>query len=99
MLYRKSSNGVFLSCLSQQEAEETLMEVHVGLYGVHQAGPKLYDQIKRLGYYWPTMVTDAMQFAKRCQQCRVHGDYVHMPPEWCILQQYPGLSKPRVLTS
>ena len=28
------------------------------------------------------MVADAIQFAKRCQQCQVHGDYVHMPPEW-----------------
>ncbi|XXG47534.1 hypothetical protein AAC387_Pa02g2168 [Persea americana] len=82
MLYRKSFNGVLLRCLSQQVAEETLKEVHVGLCGAHQAGPKLYDQIKRLGYYWPTMVADAMQFAKHCQQCQVHGDYVHMPPEW-----------------
>ncbi|XXG41995.1 hypothetical protein AAC387_Pa01g2354 [Persea americana] len=82
MLYRKSFNGVLLRCLSQQEAEESLKEVHAGLCGAHQAGPKLYDQIKRLGYYWPTMVADAIQFAKHCQQCQVHGDYVHMPPEW-----------------
>ena len=43
MLYRKSFNGVLLRCLSQQEAEETLKEVHAGLCGAHQAGPKLYD--------------------------------------------------------
>ncbi|KAJ8644665.1 hypothetical protein MRB53_006413 [Persea americana] len=82
MLYRKSFNGVLLHCLSQQEAEETLKEVHAGLCGAHQSGRKLYDQIKRLGYYWLTMVADAVQFAKRCQQCQVHGDYVHMPLEW-----------------
>ena len=51
MLYRKSSNGVLLRYLSQQETEETLKEVHAGLYGAHQAGPKLYDQIKMLGCY------------------------------------------------
>ncbi|XXG62733.1 hypothetical protein AAC387_Pa05g1046 [Persea americana] len=67
MLYRKSFNGVLLRCLSQQEEEETLKEVYASLCGAHHAGPKLYDQIKRLGYYWPTMVADAMQFAKRCQ--------------------------------
>ncbi|XXG73076.1 hypothetical protein AAC387_Pa07g2054 [Persea americana] len=43
MLYRKSFNRVLLRCLSQQEAEETLKEVHTGLCGAHQAGPKLYD--------------------------------------------------------
>ena len=35
ILYRKSFNGVFLRCLSQQEAEETLKEVHAGLCGAH----------------------------------------------------------------
>ncbi|KAJ8635698.1 hypothetical protein MRB53_009965 [Persea americana] len=53
MLYRKSFNGVLLRCLSQQEAEETLKEVHAGLCGAHQAGPKLYDHIKRLAISWP----------------------------------------------
>ncbi|KAJ8621804.1 hypothetical protein MRB53_030333 [Persea americana] len=53
MLYRKSFNGVLLRCLSQQEAEETLRKVHAGLCGAHQAGPKLYDQIKRLAISWP----------------------------------------------
>ena len=43
MLYRKSLNGVLLRCLSQQEAEETLKEVHAGLCGAHEAGLKLYD--------------------------------------------------------
>ncbi|KAJ8649212.1 hypothetical protein MRB53_002235 [Persea americana] len=67
MLYRKTFNRVPLRCLSQQEAKKTLKEVHAGLYGAHQAGPKLYyDQIKRLDYYWSTMVVDAMQFAKHC---------------------------------
>ena len=46
MLYRKSFNEILLRCLSQQEAEETLKEAHTGLCGAHQAGPKLYDQIK-----------------------------------------------------
>jgi len=34
----------------------------VGVCGAHQAGPKLANQIKRLGYYWPTMVQDAIKF-------------------------------------
>ncbi|XXG42081.1 hypothetical protein AAC387_Pa01g2429 [Persea americana] len=36
MLYRKSFNGVLLCCLSQQEADETLKEVHTGLCRAHQ---------------------------------------------------------------
>jgi len=33
-----------------------LNEVHAGICVGHQAGLKLTDQIKRLGYYWPIMV-------------------------------------------
>ena len=38
-------------------------------------------QIKRLGYYWPTMVQDAIKFAKACQVCQIHGDFIHQPPQ------------------
>ena len=41
-------------------SKEILKEVHAGLCGAHQAGPKLYNQIKMLGYYWRAMVADAM---------------------------------------
>ena len=58
-----------------------LNEVHAGIYGAHQAGPKLANQIKRLGYYWPTMVQDEMKFAKACQACQIHGDFIHQPPQ------------------
>ena len=33
-----------------------LNEVHARVCGAHQASLKLVDQIKRLGYYWPTIV-------------------------------------------
>ena len=63
-LYRKAFKGVLLRCLLREEATFVLNEVHAGVCGAHQAGPKLANQIKRLGYYWPTMVQDAMKFAK-----------------------------------
>ncbi|XP_020705356.1 uncharacterized protein LOC110116201, partial [Dendrobium catenatum] len=33
-------------------------KVHEGLCGAHQSGPKMKVRIKRLGYYWPTMIRD-----------------------------------------
>jgi len=79
-LYRKTFEGVSLRCLSREEATYVLNEVHAGVCGAHQVGPKLANQIKRLGYYWPTMVQDAMKFAKACQACQIHGDFIHQPP-------------------
>ncbi|KAM1771926.1 hypothetical protein ACFX11_046684 [Malus domestica] len=30
-------------------------KAHSGVYGAHQSGPKLHFQLKRMGYYWPSM--------------------------------------------
>ncbi|XP_019258536.1 PREDICTED: uncharacterized protein LOC109236776 [Nicotiana attenuata] len=45
-----------------------------------ESGPKLHFRIKRMGYYWATMVKDCMDHAKRCQAC-FHANYIHQPPE------------------
>nr|XP_009761536.1 PREDICTED: uncharacterized protein LOC104213700 [Nicotiana sylvestris] len=45
-------------------------EAHFGSCGAYQSGPKLHFRIKRMGYYWPTMVEDCMEHAKRCQSSK-----------------------------
>ena len=52
-------------------------EAHLGVYSAYQSGPKLYHQIKRIGYYWPTMVKDCMDNAKTCEACQLHANYIH----------------------
>ncbi|KAK4397400.1 hypothetical protein Sango_1576600 [Sesamum angolense] len=56
-------------------------EAHSGFCGAHQSGPKLHFRIKRMGYYWPTMVKDCMDYARRCQACQFHANLIHQPPE------------------
>ncbi|XP_020271744.1 uncharacterized protein LOC109846919 [Asparagus officinalis] len=63
-LYRKSYDGLLLRYLSNKEAKEALKEAHGGICGAHQPGPKLWDRLRRLGYYWPSMVQDAVAYAK-----------------------------------
>jgi len=57
-----------------------LKEAHDGICGAHQPGPKLGDQFRRLGYYWPKMIPDAIAYAKRCHTCQIHGDFIHQVP-------------------
>ncbi|XP_012855546.1 PREDICTED: uncharacterized protein LOC105974934 [Erythranthe guttata] len=59
-LYRRSFDGVFLRCLGDDEAVQAIEEAHSGICGAHQSGPKLHFRIKRMGYYWPSMVKDCM---------------------------------------
>ena len=48
--------------------------------GVHQFGPKLCDHIKKKGYYWPVIVYDYIDFAKRCDACLFDANFIHQPP-------------------
>ncbi|KAG9453325.1 hypothetical protein H6P81_006229 [Aristolochia fimbriata] len=77
---RESYEGLLLRCLSKQEGLQVLKEVHSGICGAHQAGPKLHLQVKGLSYYWPTMLRDAIEMARTCKPCQFHADYIHQPP-------------------
>jgi len=76
-LYRRSYDGSLLRCLSNSEAQEVLKEAQDGICGAHQPGLKLKDRLHRLGYYWPTMVADAIRYAQRCKACQIHADFIH----------------------
>ncbi|KAG9447255.1 hypothetical protein H6P81_013383 [Aristolochia fimbriata] len=81
ILYWRSYEGLLLRCLSKEEGLQVLKETHSGICGAHQAGPKLHLQTKRLGYYWPSMLRDAIEVARTCKQCQLHADYIHQAPE------------------
>ncbi|CAM8896658.1 unnamed protein product [Rhodiola kirilowii] len=80
-LYRRSFLGQWLRCLNEEEAVEVMQEAHAGICGAHQSGLKLYDRVKRMGYYWPTVVQDCVDFAKKCNACQFNANFIHQPPE------------------
>uniref|UniRef100_A0A2N9F042 Integrase catalytic domain-containing protein n=1 Tax=Fagus sylvatica TaxID=28930 RepID=A0A2N9F042_FAGSY len=49
------------------ETNQAMEEAHLGVCGAHQSSPIPYLRIKRMGYYWPTIVKDSMDYAKRCE--------------------------------
>jgi len=56
-------------------------EAPAGMCGAHQSGPKFYVRIKRMGYYWPTMVRDYIDYTKRCDASQFYANFIHQPPE------------------
>jgi len=50
--------------------------------GAYQLGSKLGDRLRRLGYYWPKMIPDAVTYAKWCHACQVHGGFIHQAPAY-----------------
>ncbi|KAL0320261.1 UNVERIFIED_CONTAM: hypothetical protein Sradi_5287600 [Sesamum radiatum] len=80
-LYRQSFESIYQRCLSGEEVLESMTEAHSGVCGAHESGPKLHFIIKRMDYYWPTMVKDCLEYAKKCQSCQLHANFIHEPPE------------------
>ncbi|XP_022861476.1 uncharacterized protein LOC111381861 [Olea europaea var. sylvestris] len=63
------------------EATQVVEEAHSGICGAHQFGPKLHFGIKRMWYYWPTMVQNSMDYVRKYEACQVHANFIHQPPE------------------
>ncbi|XP_057803526.1 uncharacterized protein LOC131018841 [Salvia miltiorrhiza] len=63
-LYIRSFDRVFLRCLSNEKAAKAMEEAHSGICGAHQSGSNLHFRIKRMGYYWPTIVKDCLDTCK-----------------------------------
>ncbi|XP_049397385.1 uncharacterized protein LOC125861563 [Solanum stenotomum] len=81
ILFRRSYKGLFLWCLDKEKAQQIMDEAHSSTCGAHQSGPKLHFRIKRMGYYWPTMVMNCLGHAKKCQACQFHANYIHQSQE------------------
>ncbi|OAO89058.1 hypothetical protein AXX17_ATUG05000 [Arabidopsis thaliana] len=51
-------------------------------------------KIKRMGYYWPTLITYCVKYAQRCKRCQLHAPPIHQPSELfsLISAPYPFMS-------
>jgi hypothetical protein len=66
-LYKQSTSGVFMKCISQVDGIEILREIHEGECGHHAAARSLVAKAFRHGFYWPTAKIDADQIVELCQ--------------------------------
>ncbi|KAL0313504.1 UNVERIFIED_CONTAM: hypothetical protein Sradi_5749700 [Sesamum radiatum] len=78
-LYKRTVDGPLLKCLSDEKALYVLREVHEGSCGNHSGGRSLAQKITRQGYFWPTLVKDATEFARKCESCQKFASLIHAP--------------------
>jgi hypothetical protein len=57
-LYRRTTDGLLLKCLGPDQARLAMAEVHEGICGTHQSTPKMKWLLRRVCFYWPTMIAD-----------------------------------------
>jgi hypothetical protein len=69
-LMRKNAREELLQkCITQEEGEKLLLEIHAGSCGNHAASRNLVGKAFRAGFYWPSAIADAEALVRRCEGC------------------------------
>jgi len=79
-LYKRGFTASLLKCLSGEEAEYVMNEVHNGICGMHTGRRMMKARILRAGYYWLTMEQDCETMIRKCEGCQAHGNDVKRAP-------------------
>uniref|UniRef100_A0A2N9HJT9 Uncharacterized protein n=1 Tax=Fagus sylvatica TaxID=28930 RepID=A0A2N9HJT9_FAGSY len=81
ILYKMGFSRPHLRCLSPEEANYVIREVHEGICGNHSGARSLAHKLTRAGYYWPSLLHDATQYVKTCDKCQRFTNIPRVPPE------------------
>ena len=78
-LYRRSLSHPWSKCVSPEEGDYVLREIHEGICGAHEAQDTLVRKALLQGYYWPSMMKDALQLVQKCSKCQLFARVTHHP--------------------
>ncbi|XP_017428620.2 uncharacterized protein LOC108336662 [Vigna angularis] len=79
-LYKRGFSSPLLKCISVEEAEYVMRELHEGVCGMHTGQRALRAKVIRAGYFWPTVERDCKEFVQKCLKCQEHGKNLNLPP-------------------
>ena len=88
-LYKRSLGGPYLKCLTPEQGQYVLAELHEGICRNHPRGRILAHRAHTQGYYWPTMKSDATDYIKKCDPCQRMSPILKSP-----VQDFLSISSP-----
>jgi ribonuclease HI len=81
ILYKMGFSRPHLRCLSPEEANYVIREVHEGICRNHSRARALAHKLTRASYYWPSLLHDTTQYVKTCDKCQRFANIPRAPPE------------------
>ena len=81
VLYKRGFSRPYLRCLSHEEANYIMREVHKGICGNHSGARSLVHKLIRAGYSFPTMLKDAQVYVKACDMSQRFSNFIRQPSE------------------
>ena len=80
-LFHRSVSGAFQRCVSPEEGQEILREIHEGDCGHHAGSKSLVAKAFRHGFYWLMAHADAEDLVSRCDGCQKFARRAHVPAQ------------------
>jgi len=65
-LYKHKYGKPLLKCITKEQAQYVIKEIHEGICGYHSGSQTMTTRILRTDYFWPTMEVDCHAFVKKC---------------------------------
>ncbi|XP_020417963.1 uncharacterized protein LOC109948679 [Prunus persica] len=81
VLYKRGYTTPYLKCLTAEQGDYVLREIHNGVCGDHSGSQSLAHKAFRQGYFWPTTHQDASSLVRKCDKCQRFGNIQHIPAE------------------
>src|SRR5438128_11655483 len=76
--YTEKALGILSRCISREEGLHLLREIHEGECSAHSSYRTLVGKAFRMGYYWPSVSSDAREHIAKCQTCQFHARQQHL---------------------
>jgi hypothetical protein len=74
ILYRRTIDGLLLKYLGSDQSKIAMGEVHEGICGIHQSAHKMKWLLRRIRFYWPTILNDCFRYYRGCESWQKFGD-------------------------
>jgi hypothetical protein len=78
-LYKKSITGVLQRCITPQEGQVILKDVHTGVCGHHASSRAIAAKAFCTRFYWLTSIEDAKDIVQRCEACQQFASRPYAP--------------------
>jgi hypothetical protein len=78
-LYKKSIMGILQRCVTPEEGQEILKDIHAGVCGHHASSRAIAAKAFRAGFYWLTAIEDTKDIVRKCEACQRFASRPHAP--------------------
>jgi hypothetical protein len=69
-LYKRSITGILQRCVTPQEGQTILKDIHAGVCGHHASSRAIAAKAFRAGFYWLTAIEDVKDIVRTCEACQ-----------------------------